>query len=153
MAVAPYSSFGILLLIVSVFDARTAYAAVVTSLPSKHRRFKRGRGSGFRGTIERKSGVVIHISSVTYRLPFSNSTLADAAAKGALATYSKGLAKGVHGELLILAAQGREVCDNSGVNHLSQLLDFTLIPCPRDRLPRRTLSCRCILREMNSSRQ
>jgi hypothetical protein len=83
MAVAPYSSFGILLLIVSVFDARTAHAAVVTSLPSKHRRFKRVRGSGFRGTIERKSGVVIHISSVGYRLPFSDSTLAYAAPKGA----------------------------------------------------------------------
>src|SRR6476620_7428602 len=47
------------------------------------------------GMIARKSGVVIHISSVQHRLPFSNSTLAYAAAKGALATYSKGLAKGV----------------------------------------------------------
>src|SRR6201997_2840617 len=47
------------------------------------------------GMIERKWGVVIHISSVQHRLPFSNSTLAYAAAKGALATYSKGLAKGV----------------------------------------------------------
>jgi NADPH:quinone reductase-like Zn-dependent oxidoreductase len=35
------------------------------------------------GMIERKSGVVIHISSVAHRLPFSNSTLAYAAAKGA----------------------------------------------------------------------
>ena len=33
------------------------------------------------GMIERKSGVVIHISSVAHRLPFSNSTLAYAAAK------------------------------------------------------------------------
>ena len=47
------------------------------------------------GMLERKSGVVIHISSVVHRLPFSNSTLAYAAAKGALSTYSKGLAKGV----------------------------------------------------------
>jgi NAD(P)-dependent dehydrogenase (short-subunit alcohol dehydrogenase family) len=47
------------------------------------------------GMIERRSGVVIHISSVSRRLPFSNSTLAYAAAKGALSTYSKGLAKGV----------------------------------------------------------
>src|SRR5882762_9424091 len=46
------------------------------------------------GMLERKSGVVIHISSVAHRLPFSNSTLAYAAAKGALSTYSKGLAKG-----------------------------------------------------------
>ena len=47
------------------------------------------------GMIERKSGVVIHISSVAHRLPFPNSTLAYAAAKGALSTYSKGLAKAV----------------------------------------------------------
>lgn len=47
------------------------------------------------GMIERKSGIVIHISSVAHRLPFPNSTLAYAAAKGALTTYSKGLAKGV----------------------------------------------------------
>jgi NAD(P)-dependent dehydrogenase (short-subunit alcohol dehydrogenase family) len=47
------------------------------------------------GMIERKSGVVIHISSVAHRLPFSNSTLAYAAAKGPLTTHSKGLAKGV----------------------------------------------------------
>ena len=47
------------------------------------------------GMIERKSGVVIHISSITHRMPFSNSTLAYAASKGALSTYSKGLAKGV----------------------------------------------------------
>jgi NAD(P)-dependent dehydrogenase (short-subunit alcohol dehydrogenase family) len=47
------------------------------------------------GMIERKSGVVIHISSVAHRLPFPNSTLAYAAAKAALTTYSKGLAKAV----------------------------------------------------------
>jgi NAD(P)-dependent dehydrogenase (short-subunit alcohol dehydrogenase family) len=47
------------------------------------------------GMLERKSGVVIHISSVAHRLPFPNSTLAYAAAKGALSTYSKGLAKAV----------------------------------------------------------
>jgi NAD(P)-dependent dehydrogenase (short-subunit alcohol dehydrogenase family) len=48
-----------------------------------------------RGMIERQSGVVIHISSVAHRLPFPNSTLAYAAAKGALSTYSKGLAMAV----------------------------------------------------------
>jgi NAD(P)-dependent dehydrogenase (short-subunit alcohol dehydrogenase family) len=47
------------------------------------------------GMIEHGSGVVIHISSISHRLPFSNSTLAYAAAKGALSTYSKGLARGV----------------------------------------------------------
>jgi hypothetical protein len=41
--------------------------------------------------IERESGVVIHIGSVAARLPFANSTLAYAAAKAALTTYSKGL--------------------------------------------------------------
>jgi NAD(P)-dependent dehydrogenase (short-subunit alcohol dehydrogenase family) len=47
------------------------------------------------GMIARGSGVVIHISSISHRMPFSNTTLAYAAAKGALSTYSKGLAKGV----------------------------------------------------------
>lgn len=47
------------------------------------------------GMIERRSGVVIYISSISHRMPFPNSTLAYAAAKGALSTYSKGLAKGV----------------------------------------------------------
>ena len=47
------------------------------------------------GMIERRSGVVIHISSIAHRMPFSNSTLAYATAKGALSTYSKGLARGV----------------------------------------------------------
>src|ERR1700731_3446350 len=47
------------------------------------------------GMIERTSGVVIHISSVAHRLPFPNSTLAYGAAKAALTTYSKGLAKAV----------------------------------------------------------
>jgi NAD(P)-dependent dehydrogenase (short-subunit alcohol dehydrogenase family) len=47
------------------------------------------------GMIEQGAGVVIHIGSISHRLPFSNSTLAYAAAKGALSSYSKGLAKGV----------------------------------------------------------
>jgi len=47
------------------------------------------------GMVERKNGVVIHISSISHRMPFPNATLAYAAAKGALSTYSKGLAKGV----------------------------------------------------------
>lgn len=45
------------------------------------------------GVIERKAGVIIHISSVAQCWPLSNSTLAYAAAKGALSTYSKGVAK------------------------------------------------------------
>jgi NAD(P)-dependent dehydrogenase (short-subunit alcohol dehydrogenase family) len=47
------------------------------------------------GMIGRKSGAVVHISSISHRLPLSNTTLAYAASKGALSTYSKGLAKGV----------------------------------------------------------
>jgi NAD(P)-dependent dehydrogenase (short-subunit alcohol dehydrogenase family) len=60
------------------------------------------------GMLVRKSGVVIHISSVAHRLPFSNSTLAYAAAKGALSTYSKGLAKGVapHGVRVVMISPG-----------------------------------------------
>ena len=47
------------------------------------------------GMIERQSGVVLHISSIQHRLPLYDSTLAYAAAKGALSTYSKGLANEV----------------------------------------------------------
>jgi NAD(P)-dependent dehydrogenase (short-subunit alcohol dehydrogenase family) len=47
------------------------------------------------GMQERGSGAIVHISSISGRLPFSNSTLAYAAAKAALNTYSKGLAKAV----------------------------------------------------------
>jgi NAD(P)-dependent dehydrogenase (short-subunit alcohol dehydrogenase family) len=47
------------------------------------------------GMIERQLGVVIHISSIQHRLPLHDSTLAYAAAKGALRTYSKGLANEV----------------------------------------------------------
>jgi len=45
------------------------------------------------GMIERKSGVILHISSIQHRLPLYDATLAYAAAKGALNTYNKGLAK------------------------------------------------------------
>jgi NAD(P)-dependent dehydrogenase (short-subunit alcohol dehydrogenase family) len=45
--------------------------------------------------IERGSGVVIHISSIQRRLPLHESTIAYAAAKAALSTYSKVLSKEV----------------------------------------------------------
>ena len=45
--------------------------------------------------VERKSGVVIHIGTVWHRLPQSNSYLAYSTVKGALSSYSKGLAKAV----------------------------------------------------------
>jgi len=60
------------------------------------------------GMIERMAGVVIHISSISHRMPFPNATLAYAAAKGALGTYSKGLAKGVapHGVRVAMISPG-----------------------------------------------
>ncbi|MBY9078809.1 SDR family oxidoreductase [Paenibacillus sp. HN-1] len=45
------------------------------------------------GMVERNSGVIIHISSIQRRLPLYEATLAYAAAKAALTTYSKGLSK------------------------------------------------------------
>jgi NAD(P)-dependent dehydrogenase (short-subunit alcohol dehydrogenase family) len=39
--------------------------------------------------------VVLHVSSIQHRLPLHDSTLAYAAAKGALSTYNKGLANEV----------------------------------------------------------
>jgi NAD(P)-dependent dehydrogenase (short-subunit alcohol dehydrogenase family) len=47
------------------------------------------------GMLERRSGVILHIASIQHRLPLYESTLAYAAAKGALSTYSKGVAKEV----------------------------------------------------------
>jgi NAD(P)-dependent dehydrogenase (short-subunit alcohol dehydrogenase family) len=43
--------------------------------------------------IAQGSGVVIHISSIQRRMPLPGATLAYAAAKAALSTYSKGLAR------------------------------------------------------------
>jgi NAD(P)-dependent dehydrogenase (short-subunit alcohol dehydrogenase family) len=45
------------------------------------------------GMLERRSGVIVHISSIQRRLPLFEATLAYAAAKAALSTYSKGLSK------------------------------------------------------------
>jgi NAD(P)-dependent dehydrogenase (short-subunit alcohol dehydrogenase family) len=47
------------------------------------------------GMLARGSGVIVHISSVQRRLPLFEATLAYAAAKAALTTYSKGLSKEV----------------------------------------------------------
>src|SRR5258705_1739912 len=45
--------------------------------------------------LEQKSGVIIHISSIQRTLPLHEATLGYAAAKAALATYSKGLSNEV----------------------------------------------------------
>lgn len=45
--------------------------------------------------IERKSGAIVHISSIQRKLPLPESTTAYAAAKAALTTYSKALSKEV----------------------------------------------------------
>ena len=47
------------------------------------------------GMLERGAGVILHISSIQRRLPLFEATLAYAAAKAALTTYSKGLSKEV----------------------------------------------------------
>ena len=45
--------------------------------------------------LKQRSGVIIHISSIQRKLPLFEATLAYAAAKAALTTYSKGLSKEV----------------------------------------------------------
>jgi len=45
--------------------------------------------------IEQGSGVIIHVTSIQHELPLPESTIAYAAAKAALATYSKALSKEV----------------------------------------------------------
>lgn len=43
--------------------------------------------------LEQKSGVIVHVTSIQRQLPLPEATLAYAAAKAALANYSKGLSK------------------------------------------------------------
>jgi NAD(P)-dependent dehydrogenase (short-subunit alcohol dehydrogenase family) len=47
------------------------------------------------GMIERRRGAIVHVSSIQRRMPLFDATLAYAAAKAALSTYSKGLANEV----------------------------------------------------------
>jgi NAD(P)-dependent dehydrogenase (short-subunit alcohol dehydrogenase family) len=47
------------------------------------------------GMLDRRSGTIVHISSIQRRMPLFEATLAYAAAKAALTTYSKGLANEV----------------------------------------------------------
>jgi NAD(P)-dependent dehydrogenase (short-subunit alcohol dehydrogenase family) len=47
------------------------------------------------GMLERGSGAIVHVTSIQRRLPLFEATLAYAAAKAALTTYSKGLANEV----------------------------------------------------------
>ncbi|HZE65389.1 MAG TPA: SDR family oxidoreductase [Sporichthyaceae bacterium] len=58
--------------------------------------------------IANRAGAVIHISSIQRRMPLYNATLAYAAAKAALSTYSKGLANEVapHGVRVNSVAPG-----------------------------------------------
>lgn len=60
------------------------------------------------GMLARGSGVIVHVSSIQRRLPLYESTLAYAAAKAALTTYSKGLANelGPRGVRVVSVAPG-----------------------------------------------
>lgn len=82
------------------------------------------------GMLQRRSGVIVHISSIQRRLPLFEATLAYAAAKAALSNYSKGLSnevgpKGVRvvgiapGFTETTAAQGliARLAENAGTDH------------------------------------
>lgn len=58
--------------------------------------------------LEQGSGVILHVSSIQRRMPLHEATLAYAAAKAALSTYSKGLANevGPRGVRVISVAPG-----------------------------------------------
>lgn len=60
------------------------------------------------GMLERGAGAIVHVTSIQRRLPLFESTLAYAAAKAALANYSKGLSKevGVRGVRVNSVAPG-----------------------------------------------
>ncbi|MFF8729359.1 SDR family oxidoreductase [Streptomyces sp. NPDC015171] len=91
------------------------------------------------GMIEAGRGVIIHVSSIQRRMPLWNGTLAYAAAKAALTTYSKGLANEVapHGVRVNTVAPGfvrttaadnlvARIADAAGITReaaLKQLMD------------------------------
>ena len=60
------------------------------------------------GMMERRSGVVIHVGTIWHRLPQPDAALAYCAAKAALSTYSKGLAKAAapHGVRVNMVSPG-----------------------------------------------
>jgi NAD(P)-dependent dehydrogenase (short-subunit alcohol dehydrogenase family) len=60
------------------------------------------------GMIDRGAGVVVHIGSIAHIMPQSGSTLPYSTAKGALRTYSKGLARAVapHGVRVNMVSPG-----------------------------------------------
>lgn len=67
--------------------------------------------------VERGSGVVIHVTSIQNRLPLHESTLAYAAAKAALSTYSKGLSNevGPNGVRVVRVSPGWVATENTKV--------------------------------------
>jgi NAD(P)-dependent dehydrogenase (short-subunit alcohol dehydrogenase family) len=93
------------------------------------------------GMIERKSGVVLHISSIQHRLPLYDATLAYASAKGALSTYNKGLANevgpkgvrvnmvspglietaGAHG-MIVRLAQSKDIPENDARQQIMNMI-------------------------------
>jgi NAD(P)-dependent dehydrogenase (short-subunit alcohol dehydrogenase family) len=86
------------------------------------------------GMIEAGKGVIIHVSSIQRRMPLWNGTLAYAAAKAALATYSKGLANEVapHGVRVNTVSPGfvrttaadhlvARIADGAGLTHEAAL--------------------------------
>lgn len=74
------------------------------------------------GMIKRGRGVVVHIASIQHRLPLPDSTLAYAAAKAAMRTYSKGLARevGPRGVRVITVSPG--FVETSAANDMIQRL-------------------------------
>ena len=104
------------------------------------------------GMIEAGRGAIVHVSSIQRRMPLWNGTLAYAAAKAALSTYSKGLATEVapHGVRVNTVSPGfvktggsdeliDRISHEAGISHqaaLQQLMDsLGGIPLGRPNLP------------------
>jgi NAD(P)-dependent dehydrogenase (short-subunit alcohol dehydrogenase family) len=74
------------------------------------------------GMLARGFGVVIHISSIQHRLPLYEATLAYAAAKAGLSTYSKGLANEVGPRGVRVAAISPGFIETTAAHHLIRRL-------------------------------
>ena len=94
------------------------------------------------GMIEAERGTIVHIGSIQRRMPLWNGTLAYAAAKAALTTYSKGLANEVapHGVRVNVVSPGfvqTTAADALSIASQTPTASHERSPEPADELARR----------------
>src|SRR5260370_3145830 len=74
------------------------------------------------GMLERKTGAIVHITSIQRRLPLFESTIAYAAAKAALANYSKALSKEVGPKCVLVNAPAPGMIETDAAHRMVRRL-------------------------------